>query len=146
MFSKKLLLPVILLSAMVFFTACRQNPTEDQNGKTTQKDSLGMQDVISKMETDKQNVPSERLTYTVSLGVMPDMNHTGEGMLIGLVNDGQVGFRAGLQKGDIVLEMGGQKVTDLVSYTKILGTFKKGDQTTLVIRRDDQLMNVLVEF
>jgi S1-C subfamily serine protease len=126
---------------VVLFGAC-------QNGQKKNSDAGNDQDTLSQEAKvmPKQNVPNEMITYTVSLGVMPDNNYEGQGMLIGKVNDAGVAHKAGILKGDVVVQIDDYKVNDLVSYTKALGQYKKGDNAKVVVKRDDQLMTMLVEF
>jgi predicted metalloprotease with PDZ domain len=144
MFSTIKSLPIYFV--LVFAVLACQNSSKQASSSENDQDTTSMKEVLDEMKSDKKAVPQERLTYTVSLGVMPDMNYEGEGMLIGHVNEGKTGYKAGLLKGDVVLEMGGEKINDLVSYTKVLGGFKKGDSTKITVKREDQLLSLLVEF
>lgn len=65
--------------------------------------------------------------FSVTLGVMPDYMYEGEGMRIDGVSADKPAENAGLQKGDIVTQLGEVKVVDMMSYMKALGQFKKGD-------------------
>lgn len=145
MFSK--FRPVLLLFGIILIAfACKESSNPQENAVESKVDSTQLSEVLEKTETDQPAETEERMTYTVSLGVMPDMNFEGNGVLIGHVNDGRPAHLAGIQKGDVVVQMGEQEVTDLVSYTKILGSFSKGDQVKVMVRRDDQLLTFLVEF
>ena len=130
-----------IFSIIILFAACQSGQKNDKNA-TTDQDST----TEEVKDMPKQNVPNEMITYTVSLGVMPDNNYEGQGMLIGKVNDGGVANKAGILKGDVVVQIDDYKVNDLVSYTKALGQYKAGDNAKVVVRRDDQLMTMLVEF
>jgi len=151
MFSR--LIALTGLCFILLFTISCKNGNNAQNENDSQTETIDPKDnpstmgeVIDKMAEDQQNPSGERLSYTVSLGVMPDMNYKEGGMLIGHVNEGKPGHYAGLQKGDIVMKLGENEITDLVSYTKALGTYSEGDNVKVTVRRDDQLMTMLVEF
>ncbi|MGA1771069.1 MAG: M28 family peptidase [Flavobacteriaceae bacterium] len=73
--------------------------------------------------------------FSVSLGVVPDYLFDGEGMRIDGVSEGKVAQAVGLQKGDVVVGLGGEKVTNMMDYMKALSKFKKGDTTTVTINR-----------
>jgi len=122
-----------LISFLLLFAACKEN-------KVTETASLD--EVKEKMESNPLTPP--KMGYTVSMGVIPDLNYKGEGMLIGRVKKAKAGFKAGLQKGDIILKMGGVELSDLVSYTKELGKYQKEDSVDLIIIREDlkQIINV----
>jgi S1-C subfamily serine protease len=69
--------------------------------------------------------------FKVTLGVVPDYAFEGEGMRIDGVSDGKPASHAGLLAGDVVIQLGENKVVDMMSYMKALGKFSKG-QTTKV--------------
>jgi len=73
--------------------------------------------------------------FSVSLGVVPDYLFDGEGMRIDGISEGKVAQAVGLQKGDVVVDLGGEKVTNMMDYMKALSKYKKGDATTVTINR-----------
>ncbi|MFN6117121.1 MAG: PDZ domain-containing protein, partial [Flavobacteriales bacterium] len=48
-------------------------------------------------------------------------------MRIDGLTDGKPAAKAGLQVGDVVVGIGSNEVTDMMSYMKALGAFNKGD-------------------
>ena len=84
--------------------------------------------------------------FTVSLGVIPDYGYTGTGMRIDGVSPGKVAEKAGLQAGDILLQLGDYKFVDVMSYMTALSKFKKGDKTTLKIKRGTEEKSYEIEF
>lgn len=84
--------------------------------------------------------------FKVTLGVVPDYAFDGEGMRIDGVTDGKPASKAGLQKGDIVVQLGEIKVTEMMSYMKALGKFKKGDTTKVKVKRDNEIKEFDVTF
>ncbi len=84
--------------------------------------------------------------FKVTLGVMPDYVHNGDGMRIDGVLDGRPGAKAGLQKGDIILQMGEYPVKDIYGYMEGLSKFKAGDKTTVKVKRGDKIVEVEVTF
>jgi hypothetical protein len=76
--------------------------------------------------------------FKVTLGVVPDYAFDGEGMRIDGVTDGKPASKAGLLKGDVVIQLGENKVTDMMSYMKALGKFSKGDKTKVKVKRDKE--------
>jgi hypothetical protein len=87
-----------------------------------------------------------RSKFTVSLGVIPDYGYTGTGVRIDGVSPGKLAERIGLKAGDILLQLGEYKFVDVMSYMQALGKFKKGDKTTLSIRRGNEEKNFDIEF
>ncbi len=84
--------------------------------------------------------------FKVSLGVMPDYVYQGEGMRIDGVLDGRAAAQAGLEKGDIIIRIGDTEVKDIYGYMEGLSKFKSGDQTIIVVRRGDEVIEKAVTF
>ena len=76
--------------------------------------------------------------FKVTLGVVPDYAFEGEGMRIDGVTDGKPASKAGLQPGDVVIQLGENKVLDMMSYMKALGKFKKGESTKVKVMRENK--------
>ena len=84
--------------------------------------------------------------YTVSLGIMPDYGFTGTGVRADGIVPGKLAERTGLQAGDIIVQLGEYKFVDVMSYMQTLGKFKKGDKTSLVIKRNNKEITYNIEF
>ena len=84
--------------------------------------------------------------FTVSLGIMPDYGFTGTGVRADGISPGKLAERIGLQAGDVLLQLGDYKFVDVMSYMKVLGKFKKGDKTKLIIKRKDEEKEFNIEF
>jgi len=74
-------------------------------------------------------------TFTVTLGVIPDYGFSGTGLRIDGVSPGKLAEKAGLQAGDILLQLGEYKFVDIYSYMDAMKKFNKGDKTQLRIKR-----------
>jgi hypothetical protein len=72
----------------------------------------------------------------VSTGAMPDFVFSGKGVKVSQVAPNSAGAKAGLTAGDIITSFGGETVTNLRDYTKILGKYNPGDKVTVVVLRD----------
>ncbi|MDV6346948.1 M20/M25/M40 family metallo-hydrolase [Nitrosomonas sp. Is35] len=89
--------------------------------------------------------PAERKEKrTASLGTVPDFTYQGEGVRVDNTLPGSPAQQAGLQPGDILIQLAGQPVSDLASYAAILRTLKAGEKVELRYRRDDAVMVVEV--
>jgi C-terminal processing protease CtpA/Prc len=84
--------------------------------------------------------------FKVTLGVVPDYAFDGVGMRIDGVTEGRPAAKAGLKSGDIVVQIGENKVLDMMSYMKALGKFSKGDKAEVTVKRGKEDMKVQVEF
>ncbi len=90
------------------------------------------------LKTKEQQVSTAR--FSVSLGVMPDYAYSQTGVRIDGVSEGKLAQKIGLQAGDVLLQLGDYKFTDVNAYMQTLSKFKKGDATQLVIKRGEKEM------
>ncbi len=84
--------------------------------------------------------------FSVTLGVVPDYLYSDGGMRIDGVNDGKPAQNAGMQKGDIVVNLGDVNITDMMAYMKALGHFVKGDKVKATVIRDGKAVELEVQF
>jgi predicted metalloprotease with PDZ domain len=89
---------------------------------------------------------STKSKYKITLGVMPDYTFEGVGMRIDGVTDNKPAFKAGIKTGDIIIELGGQKINNVKDYMNALSTFKKGDKTIVLVKRGSENLSLPLEF
>jgi aminopeptidase YwaD len=108
-------------------------------------DKLNNEGKINYIKTkDDSNEDAPR--FKVTLGVIPDYAFEGEGMRIDGVSDGRPAAKAGLLKGDVVIQLGENKVTDMMTYMKALGKFSKGETTKVKVKRGTQTVEKDITF
>lgn len=95
-----------------------------------------------KTKNESEDVPR----FKVGLGVVPDYLFDGKGMRIDGISEDKPAQKAGLKKGDIVVKLGDSAVIDMMSYMKVLATFKKGDKTKVVVDRGGEKVEANIEF
>ncbi len=95
-------------------------------------------------KTKDSNGDSPR--YTVSLGVVPDYLFDGVGMRIDGVSENRPAQAAGLEKGDIILQLGDSTIVDMMSYMRALSAFQKGDEADLAYERHGKKVSTKVTF
>ena len=95
---------------------------------------------------ETKNESQETPRFKVSLGVIPDYLYDGKGMRIDGVSKGKPAEKAGFQKGDIVIKLGDEEVTDMMSYMKALSKFENGDKVDVQISRKNELSIKKVTF
>jgi membrane-associated protease RseP (regulator of RpoE activity) len=98
--------------------------------------------VFQETKAKEENTPR----FKVTLGIMPDYTFEGDGLRADGVTDGKPAFKAGLQKGDIIVGMGDIEVKNIQDYMKGLSMFKKGDTTTLRVKRGTEEKKLEVTF
>jgi C-terminal processing protease CtpA/Prc len=84
--------------------------------------------------------------FSVSMGIMPDYTYTGNGVHVDGVSEGRPAQKAGIQKGDVLIQLGPHTIVSVESYMQALGKFKKGDKTTVKYRRGENTSETTVEF
>jgi hypothetical protein len=96
--------------------------------------------------TKTKDENKERISFSVTLGVMPDYLYDGKGMKIDGVKDEKPAQRAGMMQGDIVIKMGELDVPDMQAYMKCLSFFKPGQKVPVTIIRDGKERIIDVQF
>jgi len=84
--------------------------------------------------------------FSVSMGIMPDYTFAGTGVRADGVSDGKPAQKAGLQAGDIIIQLGENNISSLENYMQALGKFKKGEKTKVKFKRGNETMEATVEF
>jgi hypothetical protein len=84
--------------------------------------------------------------FKVGLGVIPDYLYDGKGMRIDGVSEGKPAQKAGLKKGDIVIQLGDSIVTDMMSYMRALSVFEKGDKANVLVDRKGRKVKAEIQF
>lgn len=84
--------------------------------------------------------------FTVTLGVVPDYMFDGKGMRIDGVSEDKPAQKAGLQKGDVVIQLGDNEIKDMMGYMKALSKFEKGQTTTVKVQRGEEVVEAEVTF
>ena len=80
------------------------------------------------------------------MGVIPDYLFSVEGMRIDGVSEDKPAQRAGLKKGDVVVQLGDSTVVDMMSYMRALSVFETGDSTTVVVEREGEKIAAKITF
>ena len=84
--------------------------------------------------------------WSVSLGIMPDYTYSGTGVRVDGVSDDRPAKRAGIQTGDIILQLGDFNTSSMETYMQALSKFKKGDKAKVKAKRGAGVLEVDVVF
>ena len=82
----------------------------------------------------------------MGLGVIPDYLFDGVGMRIDGVSEDKPAQKAGLQKGDIVIQIGEHEIKNMMDYMKALSKFEKGNTAKVIVDRQNKEVGVEVTF
>jgi aminopeptidase YwaD len=113
-----------------------------------------MMNIIAQLDTKgklaftktKDEGDSKKVSFKVSLGVVPDYAYEGEGLKVDGVTDGKPAAAAGIMAGDIIIFMGEEKIKDIYAYMGALGKYKKGDVIKVTLKRGTEEKVVEVKF
>jgi Zn-dependent M28 family amino/carboxypeptidase len=149
------------IPVLFFFTGLHHDyhkPTDDYD-KINFLGELHIVDYIYSI-IEKENKENHKLAFTktretqtstsarfsVTLGIMPDYTFSGAGVRVDGISDGRPAQKAGLQTGDVIIQLGDYNVTSLENYMEALGKFKKGDATTVKFKRGNESKEASVQF
>lgn len=107
---------------------------------------LDKKDSSSFVYTKAHDENETRMTFNVTLGVMPDYMFDGNGMKLDGIRENKPAAQAGMQKGDIIVKMGDMDIKDVQEYMKALNKFKKGDTIDVVVMRNNEKLTLEVTF
>jgi len=99
-----------------------------------------------KMEYRKTKDEDMKTSFKVTLGIMPDYTYDSEGVRIDGVKEGKPASKAGLKKGDIIINMGGNKISDIDTYMKVLTKYDKGLKIDLIYLREGITYTTEIQF
>jgi predicted metalloprotease with PDZ domain len=85
-----------------------------------------------------------RETLRAYLGTIPDYATEIKGVKLSGVRGGSPSEKAGLMGGDVLVEFGGQKITNIYDYTYALDAVKIGVAVQVVVERGGQRMEFTV--
>jgi hypothetical protein len=93
-------------------------------------------------ESDLSDMPQ----FKVRLGIIPDYLYDKTGLRVDGVDEGKPAALAGIRQGDVIVLIGDHHVSDIMSYMKALAAFEKGDSAKVVVKRNDQDIELQVVF
>jgi len=76
--------------------------------------------------------------YGAYLGTIPDMSPIDFGVRLTGVREGSPAHEAGIQAGDVIVELEGKEVSDLYAYTYALRAHRPGDEVEIIVMRDGE--------
>ena len=67
-------------------------------------------------------------------------------MRIDGISEDKPAQKAGLEKGDVVIQLGDSTVIDMMSYMRALSSFKAGDATEVIVNRNGEKLAYDIQF
>ena len=91
-----------------------------------------------------QSDEGSRDTLRAYLGTIPDYTTEGTGVKLSGVRAEGPADKAGLKGGDVIVEFGGQEITNIYDYTYALDAVKIGEPVKVVVLRDGKRVKLTV--
>jgi S1-C subfamily serine protease len=108
-------------------------------------EELDGQPKLAFLKTKSKAMGSAR-AFKVTMGVMPSYTANEEGLLVDGVTDGKPAQKAGIEAGDVILQMGDLPIKDISGYMGALGKFEKGQTIPVKVKRKGEIKTVSVTF
>jgi len=86
----------------------------------------------------RETAATGKNSFKVTLGIMPDYTYSGSGVRVDGVSEGKTAQKAGIKPGDVIVQLGDIKFTDVQSYMGALGKFNKGDAAKVKVKRGNE--------
>lgn len=83
--------------------------------------------------------------WKVYVGTIPDYASSSEGFKISGVNEESPAQKSGIKGGDVIINFGGKKITNIYDYVYALREFSPGDLVEVVIKRNNEEIKLQVE-
>jgi hypothetical protein len=96
--------------------------------------------------TTKSKQMASRSAFKVTMGIMPSYTSEGEGVKVDGVTEGRPGQKAGIQTGDVILQLGDIVIKDIQNYMEALGKFEKGQTVDAKVKRGTEIVILKVTF
>lgn len=94
---------------------------------------------------EQEAEPQMRANLTAYLGTVPDYAQSDlKGVKLAGVTKGAPADLAGLQAGDVIVELAGRKIENIYDYTYAIEALKVGQETSLKIQRGAELLKLAV--
>ncbi len=94
----------------------------------------------------KSKMQAGRSSFKVTMGIMPSYASDVVGLKVDGVSDGKPAQKAGIQTGDIIVQMADFEIKDIQNYMDALGKFEKGQTIPVKVKRNKEMVDLSVTF
>jgi hypothetical protein len=96
--------------------------------------------------TTKNKSAGGSRSFKVTMGIMPNYTSGVEGLQVDGVSEGKPAQKAGVNTGDVIIQMGDLVIKDIQGYMDALGKFEKGQTVTVKVKRGNDVISLNVTF
>lgn len=108
-------------------------------------EKLDTEPQLAFLPTKNKSMGSAR-SFKVTMGVMPSYTSDSEGLLVDGATEGKPAQKAGIQTGDIIIQIGDLVIKDIQTYMDALGKFEKGQTVPVKVKRKNETLTLNVTF
>jgi DNA-binding protein len=108
-------------------------------------DQLNSEPKLAFLKTKNKSMSSAR-SFKVTLGVMPSYTSTEEGLKVDGISEGKPAQKAGLQAGDLIIQIGEYPIKNIEAYMEVLTKFEKGQSTEVKVKRGSEVISLPLTF
>ncbi|MEI8279373.1 MAG: M28 family peptidase [Bacteroidota bacterium] len=87
-----------------------------------------------------------KVRFKITLGIMPDYSYQENGVRVDGLTEGKPASNAGIVAGDIIIQLGTDKINGMQSYMESLSHLKAGDKTEVKVLRQGKEISLPIEF
>ncbi len=109
-------------------------------------------DYIDNLDTkpDYVNIPRKDMgtgstSFKVYIGTTPDFGAQVDGYKISGVTEGSPAQKAGMKAGDIIIDFGGKKISNIYDYMYAMNEYAPGDKVDIVVLRGEEKLTLKLE-
>jgi len=93
-----------------------------------------------------KNSESTKMSFKVTMGIMPDYTYEENGLRLDGVTENKPAAKAGLQQGDVIIQMGNTEIKNIQDYMKMLNSLDKGEEVNVIVIRKGERIERTVRF
>ncbi|MFM8911736.1 MAG: M28 family peptidase, partial [Flammeovirgaceae bacterium] len=108
-------------------------------------EKLDNQPKLAFLPTKNKSMSSSR-SFRVTMGVMPSYSSSEEGLKVDGVTEGKPAQKAGVQTGDLIIQIGDYAIKDIQGYMDALGKFEKGQTVPITVKRGAEIVTMKLTF
>ncbi|HEV8512003.1 MAG TPA: M20/M25/M40 family metallo-hydrolase [Cyclobacteriaceae bacterium] len=97
------------------------------------------------LTTKNKSMGSAR-SFKVTMGIMPSYTSSDDGLKVDGVSEGRPAQKAGILTGDLIVQIGELPIKDIQAYMDALGKFEKGQTVPVKVKRNNEVVTVMLTF
>ncbi len=92
----------------------------------------------------KEKTKSSHNESKITLGIIPDVTGSTDGLLVEGVREGGLASKNGIKKGDIIVDINGKSVKNIYDYMDRLNELEKQKEIKVKLKRNNEIKEILI--